>query len=257
MVEDDAELVALIDNQLDGKARDDLLHRISIDEVLRNRYVALRDAGSEIADAFGALVERAPVERLRAALVKADAQDKARRRWGTRAVRDLAAAIVIALLAAGIASWVTLRIASNDEREDWRAAVVEYMELYTNDTFALDKPDPSVSAEKLRVIGEKLGVTLTPDKVAVPGLRFKMAQILSYDGAPLAEIAYVDAEDRPVLFCIIVNGEAETSIRSERRGDFSLASWSRAGRGYLVAGHLPEQQSAELARMFQSRFSKA
>jgi anti-sigma factor RsiW len=256
MDEKDVELVALIDNELDGRAKDDLLRRLSVDDALRHRCEALRDAGMRIEQAFGAIVERAPLDRLRAGLLKADAQDKARRRWGARAIRDLAAAIVIALLAAGIASWTTLRIASNEEREDWRAAVVEYMELYTNDTFALDKPDPSEAVEKLRVIGAKLGVTLTPENVAVPGLRFRMAQILSYDGAPLAEIAYVDSEDRPVLFCIIAKGEADAPLRSERRGDFSLASWSRAGRGYLVAGRLPEQQSAELARTFQTRFSK-
>jgi anti-sigma factor RsiW len=255
MVEDDAELVALIDNELDGKTRADLLRRLSVDEALRDRHEALRDAGIRIADAFGAVVERAPVDRLHAALLKAEAQDKARRRWGARAIRDLAAAIVIALLAAGIASWATLRIASNDEREDWKAAVVEYMDLYTNDTFALDKPDPLVAAEKLHVIGEKLGVSLTPDNIAVQGLSFKTAQILSYDGAPLAEIAYVDAEDRPVLFCIIANGGADAPIRSGKRGDFSLSSWSRAGRGYLVIGRFPEQQSAELARTLQTRFS--
>jgi anti-sigma factor RsiW len=256
MVEDDAELVGLIDNELGGKARDDLLRRLSVDEALRDRHEALRNVGMRIANAFDAVAERAPIERLRAGLLKAEAQDKARRRWGARAIRDLAAAIVIALLAAGIASWATLRIASNDEREDWRAAVVEYMDLYTNDTLALDKPDPSVSAEKLRVISEKLGMPLTPADVAVQGLSFRMAQILSYDSAPLAEIAYVDAEDRPVIFCIIANGGGDAPIRSEKRGDLSLSSWSHAGRGYLVIGRLPEQQSAELARTFQARFSR-
>jgi anti-sigma factor RsiW len=256
MADEDAELVALLDNELDENAKDDLLRRLATDGALRERYEALRDAGSQIAEALDALVETAPLDRLSGAIPKADSQDIARRPLGAWAIRDLAAGIVIALLVAGIASWATLRIASNDEREDWRGAVVEYMELYTNDTFALDKPEPSVAAEKLRAIGEKLGLALTPENIAVPDLRLKMAQILSYDGAPLGEIAFVDADGRPVLFCIIANKGADESTRSERQGDISLTSWSNGGRGYLVVARLPEQQIADLARIFQTRFSK-
>ena len=58
-----------------------------------------------------------------------------------------------------------------------------------------------------------------------------------------AKIAYVDATGKPVLFCIIANGGGGcfAPLRNARR--FSLASWSRGGRGYLVIGRLPEQQA--------------
>ena len=117
------------------------------------------------------------------------------------------------------AAWVALSFAPHEEKEDWQAAVVE--------------------------------------DLAVPGLRFKMAQILSYDGVPLAEIAYVDSRGAPVLFCIIANGGADAPTRSERRGDYSLTSWSHAGRSYLVVGQLPEQQTTDLARTLEKRFSKS
>ena len=88
-------------------------------------------------------------------------------------------------------------------------------------------------------------------------MRFKTAQLLFYDGAPLAEIVYVDARGAPVLFCIIDSGGAESQARSETRGDLSLTSWSNGGRGYLVVGRLPERKTADLARMLESRFSKS
>jgi len=254
MSDEDAELVALIDNELGEDAKGRVLGRLADDEALRQRFEALRDAGAPIAASLDALLDKAPLARLRAALPREDTSWVARRPLGGIALRELAAGIVIGLLAAGAAAWVALSSAPHEEREDWRAAVVEYMDLYTNDTFAFDDIDPSILARKLNAIGDKLGTALTPDRVAIPGLRFKTAQMLSYDGAPLGEIAYVDAQGAPVLFCIIANGGADAPTRSERLGEYALTSWSYAGRAYLLIGHLPELQIADLARTLQSRF---
>jgi len=253
MSDEDAELVALIDNELDEDSKGRVLRRLADNVALRQRFEALRDAGAPIAASLDALLDKAPFARLRAALPREDAPRSARRPLGWIAFRELAAGIVIGLLAAGAAAWVALSSVPHEEREDWRAAVVEYMDLYTNDTFAFDDIDPSIQAKKLKVIGDKVGTALTPDRVALPGLRFKTAQMLSYDGAPLGELAYVDAQGAPVLFCIIANGGADAPTRSERRGDYSLTSWTRAGRGYLVIGRLPEQQIADLARTLEER----
>ena len=253
MSDEDAELVALIDNELDEDDKGRVLRRLADNVALRQRFEALRDAGAPIAASLDALLDKAPLARLRAALPREDAPRAARRPLGWIAFRELAAGIVIGLLAAGAAAWVALSSAPHEDREDWRAAVVEYMDLYTNDTFAFDEIDPSIQAKKLKVIGDKVGTALTPDRVAIPGLRFKTAQMLSYDGAPLGELAYVDAQGAPVLFCIIANGEADAPTRSERRGDYSLTSWTRAGHGYLVIGRLPEQQIADLARTLEER----
>ena len=83
---------------------------------------------------------------------------------------------------------------------------------------------------------------------------FASSRLLSYEGAPLGEIAYVDAHSSPVLFCVIANGGADTPNHSEKHGDLALSSWSHDGRGYLVIGRLPEEQVAELAQTLQARF---
>jgi anti-sigma factor RsiW len=253
MSDEDAELVALIDNELDEDARRRVLRRLADNAASRQRFEALRDAGAPIAASLAALLDKAPLVILRAALPREDTHRIALRPLGGIALRELAAGIFIGLLAAGAAAWLALSAAPHEESEDWRAAVVEYMDLYTNDTFAFDDFDPSVLAKKLNAIGDKVGTALTPDKVAIPGLRLKTAEMLSYDGAPLAEIAYVDAQGAPVLFCIIANGGADAQARSERRGDYSLTSWTRSGHGYLVIGRLPEMQIADLARTLEER----
>ncbi len=255
MADEDAELVALIDNELDEDAKGRLLARLAEDAALRQRYQTLREAGAPIAASFDALLASAPISRLRAALPRErPPRMAAARPFAGIALRELAAGIVIGILAAGAAAWVALSLAQKGEQDDWRTAVVEYMELYTNETFALSNPDPSLQAKELTAVGDRVGADLTPESVALPGLRFKAAQVLSYDGKPLGEIAYVDAQGAPVLFCVIANGAANAPTRPERRGELSLASWSHGGRGYLLIGRLPGEQVAKLARTLEGRF---
>ena len=253
MTDDDAELVALIDNELDENRKSALLARLETDERLRERYQALRQTGAPIAASLDALLEKAPIERLRARLPVDSGAQAPPGRFAGVALRELAAGIVIGLLIAGAAAWAALSLAPHEEKEDWRSAVAEYTDLYTNETFSPLNPDAALEALELSAVGAKVGANLTPDKLALPGLRFTVAFMLSYEGAPLGAIAYVDPEGAPVMFCVIANQAPDAPVRSERRGDLSLAFWSRGGRGYLVIGRTPTEQAVALAQMLEKR----
>ena len=75
----------------------------------------------------------------------------------------------------------------------------------------------------------------------------------TYEGSPLGVIAYVDPAGAPVALCIIANHAPDAPMRSERRGDLSLAWWSRSGRSNLVIGHMPEEHAVVLAQMLEKR----
>jgi anti-sigma factor RsiW len=251
---DDADLVALSDNELDSDARSRLLSRLEEDTALRKRYERLQKTDGLVIRTLDDLLKRAPLDRLRAAMAKAEASPIARWRSG-RTVLPFAAGIVVGFLAAGMAVWAVLTFAPQEEREDWRTVVVEYMQLYTNETFALE--DTASSQEKkLSAIDEKLKLRLAPETLGIAGLRFRAAQLLEYDGAPLAEIVYLNAQGAPVLFCIIAGAGRDSRMQSETRGNLSLTSWSNDGRGYLVIGRVSEHEIAELAQTFQRRFSR-
>jgi anti-sigma factor RsiW len=253
MTDDDVELVALIDNELDESRRTALLARLAADEQLRQRYDELRDAGAPIAGSLDTLLGQAPLARLRAMLPPDDLVRQPQRRFGGIALRELAAGVVIGLLAAGAAAWVALSSGLLNEEGDWRSAVLEYMALYTNESFASLNPDPSLQALELKTLSGQVGVELTPDKVALPGLRFTTSFILAYNGKPLGEIAYVDPKGMPVLFCIIANGAANAPTRTEKRREFSLTDWSRGGHGFLVIGRKPSEQTTEWAQTLEKR----
>jgi anti-sigma factor RsiW len=125
------------------------------------------------------------------------------------------------------------------------------MTLYTADTFATE---PSSQEQQLVALGSKIDLALTPQRIALSNLQFKGAQIFAFRGAPLGQLGYVDPSTGPVLFCIIRNSEPDAAMEAQRRGGFAVASWSRGGRGYMLIGRLPTDQTAELAHSLEKRF---
>ena len=176
-----------------------------------------------------------------------------RRPFAGNGLRQLAAGVAIGLLAAGAALWLAASFGMLREREDWRTAVVEYTNLYTNETFSPLNPDASLQAIELDALGAKVGAKLTPENVALPGLRFAVAFMLAYEGSPLGVIAYVDPSGAPVLLCILAEQAPDAPIRSERRDDLSLAWWSSSGRSHLVIGRIPVERAVALAQTIEKR----
>jgi anti-sigma factor RsiW len=253
MADEDAEIVALIDNELDKDARARLLARLAADEALRKRYEALREARAPIAGAFDALLEKAPLSRLRAALPPESAPRAAFRPFARIAFRDIAAGVVGFLMGVGAAAWIAVSLTPSGQQGDWRSAVEDYTNLYTKETFSPLHPAAALQAVELSAVGARVGAHLTPESVALPGLRFTVAFMLSYKNSPLAAMAFVDAQGEPVMLCVIDNHAPDAQVRSERRGELSLASWSDGGRGYLVIGRIPEKRALELAGMLEGR----
>jgi anti-sigma factor RsiW len=253
MTDEDAELVALIDNELDEGSRSALLARLATDDRLRQRYDELRAAGAPIAASLDELLGQAPLARLRAAIPVDGPARASPGRFAGNGLRQLAAGIAIGLLAAGLAAWAAISFGLFNEGDDWRSAVAQYADLYTNETFSPLHPDAPLQAVELNELGARVGAKLTPENIALPGLRFTVAFTLAYEGTPLGVIAYVDPSGAPVLLCIFANHAPDSPMRSERRDDLSLAWWSNGGRGHLVIGRIPEEQAVALAQTIEKR----
>ena len=101
MTDHDTELVALIDNELDGDAKARLPARLVKDEAMRERYDALREAGRSIAIALDALLQKAPLPQVRPCLPPEDARRTPSGWLSGIGLRELAAGIAACVLAAG------------------------------------------------------------------------------------------------------------------------------------------------------------
>ena len=250
--DDDERLAALIDNELDEDAKTSLLARLAQDEALRRHLESLRRDRARLVACFDALLDEAPLTKLRAAIPEFDAGPSAPPKRASFGWLELAAGIAIGLLLAGAASWVGF--GSHPERETWRTAVIEYMGLYTPDTFALLNPDSATEARQLQAVSGRVGIDLAPEKIALPGLRYRTALNFSYEGDALAEIAYTDAGGAPVLFCVIADGKPDAPARVVSREGLSYVAWSRGGHSFMFVARMPEEGVAEQAQPLIARF---
>ena len=242
---DDTLLTGLIDGQLPADEIDALELRLRREPALLARFEQLR-ATPPLAPAFDALLQTAPVERMQARLAEG-------RRGRTRFTppRPAWAGVAAALFLAGVVvGWGAFRA----KPETWRDAVRDYMALYVG------APFPQLSGESLTAtvtgLSGQLQLKLDPATLGVDGLSPRFAAALRYDGAPLAEIGYLDG-DQAIALCIIKDGEPDSPPTASAAGPLASVSWAKDGRGYLAIGATTRARIAAFAKAAQDNLAKA
>jgi anti-sigma factor RsiW len=260
--DDDALLTAFADNALGADERSRLMARLAQDPRLRARLDEIEAGGRPFAPAFAALLEEAPMDRLRASLAAPLASNlgpeqasRTAKAWRIAQVAGAAAVLFIGGFAAGrfAAPSAPTQVAS-ESRDDWRQAVANYMDLYTADTLREGSVDPALQAASLKALGDRLGTTLTPERIAIAGLPFERSELLSYEKAPLGQLAYLDPQAGPVLFCIIADSRPDAPVSNANVDGFATSSWAKGGRGYMVIGRISAEKVAAIAGELVQRF---
>lgn len=241
-------LVAYLDNELDARQRQQLEQQINDDPALAERLAILDQASLPFKAAYDSLLTQAPQARLQANLDKL-ARQPASKSWSMGRREVIAAGL--ACLALGIMGgrlslgWDN----GKDHQDNWRDLVAEYMSLYTDDTFANLDDNPALQQQQLTTVAMKLGLTLKPEQLRLPGATLKFARVLSYDRQPIAQIAYLDEKYGPLAFCITRD---KTPRKSEPENEvlrgMNVVYWSTNGHRFMLIGRNPH---AELRAMAQ------
>jgi len=259
----DSDLVAYLDGELELAKRSALEARLAADAALRARLERLRGGARPFAGAFDILLRNAPEDRLAAILARAEA-GAAIGVWRTRRRLALVAAAVFLFLFGAAAGYLLPRATESPGEEvvaevkppdGWRQVVAEYLTLYTNETLANIPDDPALRAHELSTVGARLSLDLDLDKVALPDLRLKRAQIFELDGRPLAQIAYLSEHHGPIAFCIIADSETDEPRSFEERLGSNIVYWSKDGRGYMLIGKAPREALEAFATTLEQRVS--
>jgi anti-sigma factor RsiW len=250
--DDDRKLTAYLDGELDEGDRATLDTQIEADPTLRARLDALRTAADRTRLAFAALLETAPVADMRTRLDAALAAAPARAAppWRQRVAAIAAAAAIVAFAAGlGAGRW-SVGSGGLAESDDWRQAVVEYMALYTPESFG-EAVSPQLGDE-LASLSRRLEAPLDIDRLKIDDFSPRRAELLQYDGAPLGQIGYLDGAT-PVAFCILRDGEPDAPLTTSSRDDFAVASWAQGGRGFMLIGKIPVERLTTLARSLKEK----
>lgn len=252
-------LVAFMDGELGSPEREHIEKLIETDERVAERFDFLSRSNLPFGEAFQPLLDKAPAARLDAMLAAIPTTSGRRQASGGMSRRSFFAAAA-ACLVAGIAvdqtiSRVGREISRPDEGSDWRAVVAEYLALYTTDTLSALPNDRNTQMAQLAEVGFKVGLPLSPETVALPGVDFRRAQILEYDSRPLAQIAYLDPETGPMALCIIPSDKGAAAPDMERRRGMNVVYWSNATHAFMLIGHDSADRMKELADSVRGRLT--
>ena len=250
----DEALTAYLDGELAADERSALEARLATDTAARERLELLR-RGRPGSEAFDLVLAMAPAGRLEAMVAAAESATVSRRS-SFGALRAVAAGLML-IAAAGIGFAIARATAPSEvaEAPNWRDAVAEYVALYTPETFALAPTDPAAYASRIAQVGASLGLDLTPDALALPGLDLRGAVLFHYDGKPLGRLAYLSGENGLVALCIIRNDRADAPPAFEERRGLNAVFWNAHGLGYLVIGDMPRGAIESLADTLSARVS--
>ncbi len=255
----DALLVAYLDGELGRAERADVERRLAADAGVRDRLESLQDGRRPFVQAFAAMLEAAPVEKLEAmlaALPEPGSSEVARTKDNRRqrlvpVAAAVAAAFVAGLVTAELAGTVFKTpspiIADTSSSAPWRQAVAEYQALYTPEAVASISDNSEARRKELDTVGARLGLELSPEAISLANLEFKRAQLFGYDGEALGQLTYLHPSGHAVALCIIDDGQPAMPISSESREGMAVVYWSKQGRSFMLIGMVPDPELRNLA----------
>lgn len=156
--------------------------------------------------------------------------------------------------ATGIAAGVLLAIAINwattpTPWAKWQRYAAAYQALYVTQTLSWIEPKQAEIDAQLAKLGESFGLDLAP-VTDVAGLDYRRGQTLGFDGAPLAQLAFLTPDGTPIAFCILREGDQDNSaMRVGAVEGLAAAEWSRDGYSFLLVGGQDQELIEKAARV--------
>jgi anti-sigma factor RsiW len=264
----DEALVAYLDGELDEDERRQVDTWLAADPAVRERLMALAQAGELVRDAYADIVnEPVPPRLIAAARGKAgqtapqEAEILVLKRPGRAAIplRDrrwriglAAAAGLFGVIFGGVATYFGIgmfnpvspdaesRFAAAAANSVWLDNAAGYYKLTVNagDNMLIDVPASSDPEQALQKISQSL-----PQQVRLPdlkpwGLTFRGARLVVVEGRPAAQLVYSTDNKAIGLLTLVISTSKQPDIAPtfDRREDVNLLYWRHHGRAYALAG---------------------
>ncbi len=228
----DEQIVCFLDGNVSAQEAKTIAEARAADPVLDARIRALSADIESLRDAMNGLLVTAPP-------MVVPQPSNHTSRWN--AVQMVAAAM--ALLAVGLAAGAMLNPFSRDA--GWHVAVADYHELYTAETLTGVPVEAQMRQAGLAFVSDRLKLELNEQQLAVDGMTFQRAQMLEFQGKPLAQLAYLERSGVPVALCIMHRLGSAVGFSSEQFGELNAVVWSQGEFDFILIGALnPEMLNA-------------
>ncbi|WP_207265619.1 anti-sigma factor [Pseudomonas sp. GW101-3H06] len=246
----DEQLVAYLDDQLDAQQRRRIDAAMAEDPMLGLRLQWLNRSSLPFKAAYDELGHQAPVDRLQAMLdtLPSPARPALNRRWFLAAAAGLVVSGVLA-------DRLFLGWQASQENSSWRQLVADYMVLYVPQTLEHLPNDEAAQRLQLRTIDKRLGLHLAPTQLTLPRAEFKRAQILEYDGVPIAQINFLDPIHGPMALCITRSNSGSRDFAQERRHEMNIVYWADKEHAWMLIGRNPMAELEGMAKALRTRLS--
>ncbi|WP_419710364.1 anti-sigma factor family protein [Pseudomonas sp. NFX224] len=246
----DEQLVAYLDNELDTEQRKRIDAAVAADPMLGLRLQWLNRSSLPFKTAYDELGRQAPVDHLQAMLdtLPAPARPALNRRWFLAAAAGLVVSGVLA-------DRLFLGWQASQEEENWRQLVADYMVLYIPQTLDHLPNDETAQRTQLRTIETSLDLKLAPAQLALPRAELKRAQILEYDGVPIAQITYLDPVHGPLALCITRSDSGSRHFARERRHGMNIVYWADMQHAWMLIGRNSLTDLESMAKSLRGRLN--
>ncbi|WP_415922204.1 anti-sigma factor family protein [Tateyamaria sp. SN6-1] len=244
----DEELTAFLDGEADDALAVDIGDALETDAELSARLAALDFPVAALSHAYDALLQDAPaMPALPEAVPAPEAAPASRFGWGWG----------VGTFGTGLAAGLAVAVFTGFGQPEpapppgWAAFVASYQSLYTPETLATVSATEAERAAQLARVSQAVGLDLTTLPEA-PGLTFKRAQVLGFNGKPLVQLAYQRDDGTPVALCIIPAGPDGKPVSMGAAQGMDLARWNTPGFGFLLIGGTDQAPLVTEAETFQS-----
>lgn len=237
----DEELTAFLDGEDDLAPVAEIAKALETDAALQRRLAALQINRAALRDSFAQI---APDP---ATIPDFAALSQAAPGYG---LRSLVAAAALALaVGLGMGSWL-----ATPAPPGWAEYVAAYQALYSTGTLAHVDQDAATKQQELDRVAAAIGKTIPVETLEMfPEAQYKRAQVLSFEGRALVQLAFTKSTGEPLALCIIRTDRSDDPAPQMRQMEgLSAARWSRAGYDYLLIGGTDDALVARLASSFMS-----
>ncbi|MEP5759691.1 MAG: anti-sigma factor [Litoreibacter sp.] len=130
----------------------------------------------------------------------------------------------------------------------WLSDIADYHAVYADQKRHLVEV-PASEGEHIKTwlsatVGEQVDI---PD-LSEQGLQFQGARLLVAAGKPVAQLMYLDSEQRVVALCQIQTATPRDGFAGQSIGAFDMVSWGNDGSNFVIVGDQDRDDLNEIAR---------